>query len=180
MEQWRRGGFVVRDGVIGDLDAIARLERDSFPEEDDQVSRGSFAHYLRASERPVIVAEIEGELAGYALVVMRKSGRSARIYSIAVEPRFARRVVATALMAAAERLALGHERDEVTLEVRYDNAPAIALYERCGFRPFGEYGDYYADGATALRYKKVLNRRPETSASPRDRRAWPVAKLRPH
>lgn len=170
---------MVREGVIGDLDAIAKLERDSFPEEDDQVSRRSFAYYLRAPERPVIVVEIDGELAGYALVVMRKGGRSARIYSIAVEPHFGRRGVATALMAAAERLALGRERDAITLEVRYDNAPAIALYEKSGFRPFGEYGDYYADGATALRYKKVLNRRPETSAGLRDSRARTVAKRRP-
>ena len=44
----------------------------------------------------------------------------------------------------------------MTLEVRYDNAPAIALYEKCGFRQFGEHEDYYEDGATALRYKKAL------------------------
>ncbi len=40
--------------------------------------------------------------------------------------------------------------------MRYDNAPAIALYEKCGYRPFGEHEDYYTDGATALRYKKIL------------------------
>ena len=31
MDKWRRGGLVVREAVIGDLDAIAKLERDSFP-----------------------------------------------------------------------------------------------------------------------------------------------------
>ena len=44
----------------------------------------------------------------------------------------------------------------LTLEVRYDNASAIALYESCGFRLFGEHAHYYADGATALRYEKPL------------------------
>ena len=154
MDQWRRGGLVVREAVIGDLDAIAKLERDSFPR--DQVSRRAFAYALRAPERPVIAVTIEGELAGYVLVALRKGARSARIFSIAVDARFARRGVGTALLAAAEKYALRHDRQAVMLEVRYDNAPAIALYEKCGYRPFGEHEDYYTDGATALRYKKIL------------------------
>ena len=154
MDQWRRGGLFVRDAAIGDLDAIAKLEGDSFPQ--DQVSRRAFAYALSAPERPVIAATIEGQLAGYVLVALRKGGRSARIFSIAVDPRFGRRGVGSALLAAAEKYALRHERQAVTLEVRYDNAPAIALYEKCGYRPFGEHEDYYTDGATALRYKKIL------------------------
>jgi ribosomal-protein-alanine acetyltransferase len=163
MDQWRRSGLVVRDAARRDLDAIAKLERDSFPE--DQVSRRSFAYYLRSPDRPVIAATIDGELAGYVLIALRKGGRSARIYSIAVDPRFARRGIGMALIAATERFALRHEREAVTLEVRYDNAPAIALYEKCGFRPFGEHEDYYSDGATALRYKKALVPR-SANASP--------------
>jgi ribosomal-protein-alanine N-acetyltransferase len=161
MDQWRRGGLVVREAGIADLDAIAKLERESFPE--DQVSRRSFAYYLRSPERPVIAVTIEGELAGYVLIALTKGGRSARIYSIAVDPRFARRGVGAALIAATERFALRHELEAVTLEVRYDNAAAIALYEKCGFRPFGEHEDYYSDGAAALRYKKVLVDRSATS-----------------
>jgi ribosomal-protein-alanine acetyltransferase len=162
MDQWRRGGLVVREAVVGDLDAVAKLECDSFPE--DQVPRRSFAYYLRAPQRPVIAATIEGALAGYVLIALRKDVRSARIYSIAVDPRFARRGVASALLAAAEKFALRHERHSITLEVRYDNAPAIALYEKCGFRPFGEHEDYYTDGATALRYRKTLARRSTIAA----------------
>ena len=154
MDQWRRGGLVVRDAVIGDLDAIAKLERNSFPQ--DQVSRRAFAYALRAPERPVIAATIGGELAGYVLIALSKGGRTARIFSIAVDPRFARRGVGAALLAATEKYTLRHERQAVSLEVRYDNAPAIALYEKWGYRPFGEHEDYYTDGATALRYKKIL------------------------
>ncbi len=169
MDQWRRGGLVVRDAVIGDLDAIAKLERDSFPE--DRVSQQSFANHLRAPQRPVIAATIDGALAGYVLIALRRGGRSARIYSIAVDPRFGRRGVGATLLAAAEKFALRHEREAVTLEVRYDNAPAIALYEKCGYRQFGEHEDYYSDGATALRYKKVLVGRPAGRARAPRRRA---------
>ena len=160
------------------------LERVPFP-------RSGFAAIvrlaLRAPERPVIVATIGGQIAGY--VPRAQQGRTiARIFSLAVDPRFARRGVGSALLAATEKYALRHERQAVTLEVRYDNAPAIALYEKWGFRPFGEHEDYYADGATALATRK--SRRPPAEPSdfrepaksderePRDERSRRLAPLR--
>lgn len=154
MDQWRQRGLSVRTAVVDDLDAIAKIERSSFPE--DQVSRRSIRYFLRVPHLPVIAAEIDGELAGYALLSLRKGSQAVRIYSIAVDARFGRRGVGSALLQACEKYARGWQKSELTLEVRYDNAPAIALYEKSGFRQFGEHAGYYADGATALRYKKVL------------------------
>ena len=151
-----RGGLVVRAALLGDLDAITKLEHDSFPE--DRVSRRSLRYFLSAPHQPVIAATIGNELAGYALVSLRKGARSARIYSIAVDARYARRGVGLALLQACEKYARLQGRAALTLEVRYDNAAAIALYEKSDFRHFGEHSDYYADGATALRYKKDLVR----------------------
>jgi ribosomal-protein-alanine N-acetyltransferase len=148
------GGLVVRAAVLDDLDAITKLEYDSFPE--DRVSRRSLRYFLRAPHRPVIAAFIDNEVVGYALVSLRKGARAARIYSIAVDARFARRGVGLALLQACEKYAWLNGRAALSLEVRYDNAPAIALYEKSDFRPFGEHADYYADGATALRYEKAL------------------------
>ena len=154
MNNWRQSGMVVREAWPRDLDAIARLENESF--ETDRVSRRSLREFLRALHRPVIAATIDDELAGYVLVSLRKGARAVRIYSLAVDSRFARRGVGRALMQACETYARGHRRAAITLEVRYDNAAAIALYESCGFRQFGEHAHYYADGATALRYEKLL------------------------
>jgi [ribosomal protein S18]-alanine N-acetyltransferase len=155
MDKWRQGGLTVRAAVVEDLDAIAKLEGDSFP--DDQVSRRSISYFLRAPHMPVVAAAIDGELAGYALLSLRTRSQAVRIYSIAVDARFARRGVGLALLQACEKYARLHKKSQLTLEVRYDNAPAIALYEKSGFRQFGEHEDYYADGATALRYRKVLS-----------------------
>jgi ribosomal-protein-alanine N-acetyltransferase len=155
-----KGGLVVRAAVLGDLDAITKLEYDSFPE--DRVSRRSLRYFLSAPHRPVIAATIGNELAGYALVSLRKRARSARIYSIAVDARYARRGVGLALLQACEKYARLYGRASLTLEVRYDNAAAIALYEKSDFRHFGEHTDYYADGATALRYEKDLLRSPHS------------------
>ena len=154
MSNWRHSGIVVREARPGDLDAIARLENELF--ETDRVSRRSLREFLRAKHRPVIAATIDDEIAGYALVALRKGARAVRIYSLAVDARFARRGVGRALLQACEAYARRHCRSALTLEVRYDNASAIALYESSGFRQFGEHARYYSDGATALRYEKRL------------------------
>jgi [ribosomal protein S18]-alanine N-acetyltransferase len=157
MNTGRQAGLIIREAAYDDLDRIVKLERDSFPQ--DQVSRRSLREFLRAPHRPVIVATIDHDLAGYALVSLRKRSQAARIYSIAVEVRYSRRGVGRALLQACEKYARAHGREALTLEVRYDNAPAIALYEKSGFRQFGEHEDYYEDGATALRYEKTLDPR---------------------
>jgi ribosomal protein S18 acetylase RimI-like enzyme len=154
MNNWRQSGVKIRAARPRDLEAIARLENESF--ESDRVSRRSLREFLRAPHRPVIAATIDDELAGYVLVSLRKGARALRIYSLAVDTRFARRGAGRALLQACEAYARRRRRTALTLEVRYDNAAAIALYESCGFRQFGEHAHYYADGATALRYEKPL------------------------
>ena len=154
MNNWRQGSISIREARPRDLEAIARLENESF--ETDRVSRRSLREFLRAPQRPVIAVTIDDELAGYVLVSLRKGARALRIYSLAVDTRFARRGVGRALLQAAEAYGRRHRREALTLEVRYDNASAIALYESCGFRQFGEHTRYYADGATVLRYEKPL------------------------
>jgi len=175
MGNWRQGSLIVRDARLDDLDAIVKLERESF--ETDQVCRDSLRRFLRAPHRPLIVASIDDAPAGYALVSLRKGGRTVRIYSIAVGARFARRGVARALLQACEAYARRHGRAALTLEVRYDNAPAIALYEEFGFRQFGENAHYYSDGAAALRYEKSLIPRAgpgRTMERSRDERVRPL------
>ena len=175
MNNWHQSGIAIRDARPRDLDAIARLENESF--ETDRVSRRSLREFLRAPHRPVIAATIDGELAGYALVSLRKRARALRIYSLAVGAQFARRGVGRALLQACEAYARRQGPAALALEVRYDNKAAIALYESCGFRQVGEHADYYADGATALRYEKPLlaARERETGNNPP---STPVGPLR--
>jgi [ribosomal protein S18]-alanine N-acetyltransferase len=177
MDAWRQGGIVVRGARPRDLDAIAKLENESF--ETDRVSRRSLREFLRAPHRPVIAATIDDELAGYVLVSLRKGARALRVYSLAVGRRFARRGVGRALLQACEAYARRHRREAITLEVRYDNSAAIGLYESCGYRQFGEHARYYADGATALRYEKPLLTAPqrETGNNPPPERVRPLLRV---
>jgi ribosomal protein S18 acetylase RimI-like enzyme len=90
------------------------------------------------------------------LVSLREGARTARIYSLAVDKAASRRGIGRELLHAAERYARAQGRSALRLEVRYDNAAAIALYQKLGYREFGRHDGYYADGATALRFEKSL------------------------
>lgn len=83
-------------------------------------------------------------------------------YSLAVDPAYRRQGIGHLLIQAAEKAALEHNRLVLRLEVRTDNIEAIRLYEAMGFRPTGLLPAYYADGAAAHRYERVLvpNQRP--------------------
>lgn len=148
------GGMTIGPASLDDLDAIEALEAAAFT--GDRLSRRSLRDFIRAPHRPLIVARFGERLAGYALMSARKDGRTARIYSLAVDPAQGRRGVGRALLQACERYARARGREALRLEVRYDNAAAIALYEKMGFRPFGHYAGYYEDGAAALRFEKRL------------------------
>jgi len=173
MSAWRQSSITIRVARPRDLEAILRLENETF--ETDRVSRRSLREFLRAPHRPVIAATIDDELAGYILVSLRRGARALRIYSLAVDTQFTRRGVGRALLQASEAYGRRHRRTALTLEVRYDNASAIALYESFGFRQFGEHARYYADGAAALRYEKLLPPLPQHQA----RNNFPPERVRP-
>ena len=76
--------FQLRQASSKDLDALVLLENRCFAE--DRLSRRSFRRFLEMPRDRLIVAETDGELVGYCLVLMSAATRLARIYSIAVSP----------------------------------------------------------------------------------------------
>lgn len=153
-----RDGAAVRAARIEDLDRLVALERLSF--DADRISRRSFKALLASRSAILIVAEgpggVSAPLEGYAALLLRAGTALARLYSIAVAPVAKGRGVGRALLHTAELAAFERDRIALRLEVREDNAPAIALYEASGYRPIGRYLDYYADHMPALRYEKTL------------------------
>ncbi len=136
-----------------DVDALAALENAVF--EADRISRKSFRNMVGSASATVLVAAAPDAIAGYCAVLFRTGSRKARLYSIAARP--GKSGVGRALLGAAEEAAVVRGSEELRLEVREDNARAISLYEKSGYRRFGRKPDYYADGAAALLYQKPLH-----------------------
>jgi len=150
----------IRSATATDLDALVHLEAVSF--NGDQLSRQSYRRLLRSESAQILVAEQEGRVCGSAVLLFRRGLAAARLYSLAVAPAYRRQGIGHLLIQAAEKAALEHNRLVLRLEVRTDNIEAIRLYEALGFRPTGLLPAYYADGAAAHRYERVLvpNQRP--------------------
>lgn len=146
--------FSIRPAAAGDLDALLALERAAFTT--DHLSPRQYRQHLHSASASVLAAVDAGGLLGKAVVFYRAGSDIARLYSIAVAERARGRGVAKALLAAVEAAAVLRHCARLRLEVRKDNAAAIALYERLGFHRFGEKPGFYEDGADAWRYEKRL------------------------
>jgi ribosomal-protein-alanine N-acetyltransferase len=67
------------------------------------------------------------------------------ILNLAVSPERRRQGLGRRLLQAALRLAAKGGIVNILLEVRAGNAPAVSLYESCGFQRVGLRKGYYAD-----------------------------------
>jgi ribosomal protein S18 acetylase RimI-like enzyme len=143
-----------RPAGLADLDALAALEQRAFTT--DRLSRRSFRALLASPTAALIVAERDGRLGGYAVVLFRKGATVARLYSIAVVSEFAGHGIGTALLTSAEGAARRRRMTAMRLEVQEGNSAAIRVYERAHYRLQGREAAYYEDGTAALRYEKAL------------------------
>ena len=143
---------VLRPARGSDVDALEAIEAELFSA--DRIARRSFRRFLASPSVDLIVAEDGGNILGYCCILTRKGLRSARLYSIATRAGQQGSGIGRRLLAAAEEATAARSLAALRLEVRADNARAIALYERSGYRRTGRKEGYYADGTAALLYVK--------------------------
>ena len=141
----------LRDARAADLPALAVLEA-QFPS--DRIGPPLFRELMGSPRAAVRVAELDGRLVGYHIVRRRWLSRIGWLYSLAVDADHRRRGIGRRLLADAERLARRAGGRGMQLEVRQDNAAALALYERCGYRRVKALPGYYDDGAAGWRYRR--------------------------
>lgn len=145
--------LAVRPARAADLDAIVRLEaaafKDAWPAE---MLAGELSH--PRSLLLVAAREEAAPPAGYA--AFRHAAGEAELLRLAVLPEERRRGIARALVAEGIERLLAAGVQVCFLEVRADNGPAIALYERLGFARIGRRRGYYRDGSDALRFALEL------------------------
>ncbi len=153
----RAAGPVLRELRWTDVPALAALEERLF--QADAWSSASWWSELAGRPRRdyVVVDDGAGRLLGYA--GLDHGGEVADIMTIAVSPDAQGRGVGSLLLGELERRALGRGAAYLMLEVRADNAPARALYDRAGFSELAVRRRYYQPGdVDALVLRKRLDR----------------------
>lgn len=146
----------VRLARQGDGEAVLALQDALFPGDPNRLPAEHLAAPGRDRRVLVLVAELEGRVAGF--LVLRD--RSARLWTsvdfVGVAPWAGGRGVGGALVRAACRFA---PRPVLRLFVRPSNAPARALYAKQGFRHTATRKGNYADGEDAMVMMKWLGPR---------------------
>ena len=150
-----------RRADVADLPALLNIEQACFS--GDRLSRRSFKRFISNQQAVFLVADCNGQVGGYILVLFHLGTRLARLYSIAVLPEHRGLGLAAGLMREAELQAVQHGALFLRLEVSLSNHNAIQLYRKNGYREFGKIKDYYEDHSDALRMQKVI-RQPDTSS----------------
>ena len=158
-----------------DVDAVAALEKDSFPL---AWTPDVFARILRndrmplSSVRKATLADvavfglhfsnrvIEGNhapqshtafpLLGYMSIRLVPLAGEAEIYNVAVQPTCRGKGYGTLLVSAVVQKLAACSIQEVFLEAREGNIAALSLYKRCGFVQYGIRKRYYVDGENAV------------------------------
>ena len=126
----------LRPATAADLPVVSRLLEAGF----DGPAHDDLAERISSPQRPVLVVELDGVVAG--TIGVTREGDDGRIYGFVIEPgRQGRGLGRDALRHACERLrADGAQR--IGLEVAVDNDRALALYTSVGFAPVTTE-DYY-------------------------------------
>ena len=115
------------------LQELCRRFKDRVPSDEEAVA------VLAREELPIWVAEVDGELAGfaYAHILLRIDGdTSVFLYELDVDERFQRRGLGRALVDEARALGRELGAKEMWVETSYDNEPARRTYSAAGGKEF--------------------------------------------
>jgi ribosomal-protein-alanine N-acetyltransferase len=130
-------GVRFREGAAGDVDALLRIDRESFP--DTPIPASVFAERLRSEH--VIVAERAGEIAGFCLFGAPQPD-SGWISVLAVAEKQRGEGLGAALTVRAAKQLFTDGAQTVGLTTDDGNGDAIRLYVRLGFKQTRAGRDY--------------------------------------
>jgi phosphinothricin acetyltransferase len=137
---------IIRPATDADIDAILDIHNRAIRESmaiwsEDEVDRSDRVEWLHAHQRdgyPVLVAEVDEAIAGYAAYGpwRERSGYRYTVEnSVYVSEAFQRQGIARALMVELIELARADGRHVMVAVIEAGNAASIALHAQLGFEP---------------------------------------------
>ena len=136
----------IRPAARGDLLAVYRIEKASFPQ---PWPFDAFESFL--GDPGFLVATVDGAVVGYVVAdTVPNAGRTlGHVKDIAVHPDYRGRGIGAQLLGSALTAMREKRASRVKLEVRESNDSAIRLYRRFGFQFRRTLPRYYDDGESA-------------------------------
>jgi ribosomal-protein-alanine N-acetyltransferase len=143
--------ITVREWTKEDIPILTKMEQACFT---DPWTEEMLSDCLRYPIYNCFLAEEGGQVCGYCTLIV--VCEDAEVGNIAVAPSYRGRGIAKLLMEKMHERAREKGATQAFLEVRVSNAPAISLYKKFGYEPYGIRARYYEDGEDALVMKRGL------------------------
>ena len=137
------------------LDKLYEIEEQCFDQE--AFTKRQIAYLLTDYNTIALVAKANKDIAGFiiAQIEIENTTMYGHIITINVTPNYRRKGIAQKLLKETETLLKQKGINEIHLEVKEDNTPAIKLYQTRGYQKIGKIEKYY--GKThGLYLKKTL------------------------
>ncbi len=144
----------IRHAKKEDLNDLFALENICFKEE--TFHKKQLEYLLLKARSMVLVASIDGSIAGSMIILLRDNINNARIYSLNVHPEYRRKGLGSLFMDTALELLKKKGYKKITLEVGVNNRAAQNLYSSKGFHMDKMLSNYYKNGDDALHFIKNL------------------------
>lgn len=139
--------MIVSMAAHDDMDALLALEGVGFGS-GERWSEASWSAELGREDRLVLVSREAGEVEAVACFGVLDD--TAELLRVIVRPDRSRRHIARRLVGVGKEWAEAAGANRMLLEVRCDNAPALALYGACRFEAIARRRDYYGPGRDAV------------------------------
>ncbi len=137
----KKARTVLREGELADLESMVKIDETLFPPE-ISYDPETFLFYLLHPSSDVILAEINGEVAGFAIVTLSEPG-DCQLVTIDVAKKMQRLGIGASLLKAAHQRAGSRGAKSVSLQVDTNSTDAIRFYERAGYEKKGPLPNYY-------------------------------------
>ncbi|HKX96353.1 MAG TPA: GNAT family N-acetyltransferase [Candidatus Nitrosocosmicus sp.] len=151
----RVNGYIIRRCAYEDLNSVISINLKTLPE---HYTEYFFESLLREIPEAFVIAEIDNIVVGYIMCKLefgfsnfRKLGfvKKGHVVSIALLQEHRGKNIGEALMMEGINGISTRKGDEIYLEVRTSNGPAISLYKKLGFQIKSVLKSYYRDGEDA-------------------------------
>lgn len=143
--------MILRAIVKSDALSIAAIERECFPL---PWTEKEIAEVCARADFCGIVAEANGKVVGYLLGL--SLFENAEVLRIAVTKDYRRKKLGGAILDRFFQCAQARGAEQVFLEVRESNAPALGLYKTRGFVQGRVREKYYENGESGVEMSKRL------------------------
>jgi ribosomal-protein-alanine N-acetyltransferase len=147
-------GITLREYRPGDWDAMYTLDVQCF-EPPFRFSRRAMRGFAEAKGAMTILAQAEGDLAGFCVVQMEE--QVGYVVTLDVAARWRRQGIARTLMLEMEAKVRAAGGTAMVLHVFPGNEGAVRFYQTIGYQSLGVTEEFYGPGRDALVYGKALS-----------------------